>query len=387
MEFYKRCWAEVSIDNLLNNYNLIKNRTDADVMCVIKSNAYGHGDIMVARELEENGVRFFAVATLTEAIRLRNAGINSDILLLGGCLDDYIEQAIEYNVSLAVYDIEYAKKISECAVAASKCARIHIKLNTGMSRIGFTALNDEDAIRASEAIELIYNLPAVDVQGVFSHFSVSDETDGAEYTEFQYKNFLSVRKLVEFKNIHIKYWHISNSGAIMNYPECHSNLVRAGIVLYGLYTGNGADKSFQPVLSLKTVISHIQTIKKGDTVSYGRTFTAPDDMVTATVCIGYGDGYPRLLSSKGNMIVNGKKASIIGRVCMDQTILDITGIDCSVGDEVTVIGKDGDCEITAYDIADAIDTINYEIVCSIASRVPRVYIKDDKQYAVEDYLL
>lgn len=387
MDFFKRCWAEVSIDNLLYNFNLIKKKVNTDVMCVVKSNAYGHGDITVVRELEKAGADSFAVATVTEAIRLRKAGINSVILLLGGCLEDCFNSVIDYDVTLAIYDIDYAKKLSDYAVSVSKKAKVHIKLNTGMSRIGFDSLDESDCTITSDAIEQIYNLPGIDVTGVFSHFAVSDEEKGTKYTDYQFDRFSSVKTKVESKGVNINCWHISNSGAILNYPECYLDAVRAGIVLYGLYTGHGYDDSFKQVLSLKTVITHIHAVKKGDTVSYGRTFTADKDMKLATVSIGYADGYSRLLSSKGSMIVNGKIASVVGRVCMDQTIIDVTDIDCLTGDVVTVIGKDGNCEITACDIADIIGTINYEVVCAISSRVPRVYIKDEKQYAVTDYLI
>lgn len=386
MSYVKRCWAEISIDNLLDNFNKIKKCTDSRILCVVKSNAYGHGDVAIARELEKAGTDMFAVAAMNEAIHLRKNGIKSDIMLLGGCLEDSIPYATEYNVTLSVYDYEFAKHISDYAMSVSKHIKVHIKLDTGMSRIGIDCTDDIGCDNAAVLIERILSLPGIIVEGVFTHFSVSDEADGSEVTKTQLDNLLSVKNKLLNNGINIKIWHCSNSGAIMNYPESYLDMVRAGILIYGLYSGFGATDEYKPVMSLKTVITQIHTVKKGCSVSYGGTYTARKDIVAATVSIGYGDGYPRSLSSKGYMIINGKKADILGRVCMDQTIIDVTDIDCKVGDTVTVMGSEGKVSVTADDIAEIDGTINYEIVCGLSLRVPRVYIKDNKSFEVTEYI-
>ncbi len=386
MNFIRRCWAEVSIDNLLSNYNRICSSVNARVMCVVKANAYGHGDTVVARELENAGVCNFAVASMSEALHLRKSGITSDIMLLGGCLDDCFPYAAKHGITLTVYDYDFARRLSDYAISQSKQVKVHIKLNTGMSRIGFDCTDDRGCEDTAKLIEKMQKLSGIIIEGVFTHFSTSDEETGKEFTLNQFSRFTQVKSILEEKNINISLWHASNSGAIVNYPECHLDMVGAGSVLYGMYNGYGASDDYKSVMSLKTVITQIHTLKKGDSVSYGRTFTADRSITVATVSIGYGDGYPRSLSSKGYMLVNGKKAAVIGRVCMDQTVIDVTDIDCKVGDTVTVMGKDGNFSITAEDIANLDSTINYEIVCGFSSRIPRVYLKDDKHFVITEYI-
>ena len=226
----------------------------------------------------------------------------------------------------------------------------------------------------------------VEICGAFTHFAVSDEEGGEVYTSSQQYLINIFKQALENENINIELWHSSNSGAIINYQNYNLNMVRAGILLYGLYDGFGYDLSYNPVLSLKTVITQIRSVDKDVSISYGRSYTTKKRTKLATLGIGYADGFPRSLSNKGSVIVNGQYAHIVGRVCMDQIIVDVTGIDCRVGDTVTVIGKDGKLTITASDIAKLDDTINYEVVCNISMRVPRVYYKDGKQVSVTKYL-
>lgn len=383
MDIVKRCWAEVSLDALCSNLNEIRSLAgDSDIMCVVKANAYGHGDAALTEYFETLGVRHFAVAALNEAVHLRRSGVTGDILILGGCLEDGIPLALEYGITLTVFDENFAKTLSRAALECGKTAKVHIKLDTGMSRVGFNCMSKADCDKTADSITAMTRLDGVSVNGVFTHFAVSDEKDGEQYTKKQLERVLYIKKELESRGIFIERYHTSNAGGIMNFPDSHLDMVRAGILLYGLYEGYGKQNSFLPALSLKSVITHIHEIKRGDTVSYGRTFTADKPMRLATVAIGYADGLPRSLSNAGKMSVNGRLASIVGRVCMDQTVIDVTDIKCRAGDTVTVIG-DG---ITAHDVAKLDNTINYETVCNISSRVPRVYLKDGKIYKITEYI-
>ena len=382
MDLIKRCWAEISFDALRSNLEIIKKSVKTDVLCVIKANAYGHGDVPVARELERLGVSHFAVASADEAAHLRESGVTGELVVLGACLDDCFDCAAEYDVSLAVCDPGFARRLSAFAQSKGKRMKVHIKLNTGMSRVGIDCLRPEDAPKTAGIIKDIAALPALDIRGVFTHFCVSDEADGASFTDLQYKNFISVRRELDKMGVSVGKWHCANSGAIINRPDLALDMVRAGIVLYGCYDGFGKPNGFTPLMSLKTVITQLRDIPAGTSVSYGRTYVSETPRKTAVISIGYGDGYPRSLSNKGSVIVCGKRAPIIGRVCMDQTIIDVTGIDCKVGDLVTVLG-DG---ITVTELADVDGTIGYEILCGIAQRVPRLYYRGGECVEVLKYL-
>lgn len=373
MEFIKRCWAEISLKNLLSNLNKIKSLTNTNVICVVKANAYSHGDIQTMNILQQNGVSDFAVASVYEGIHLRNGGCNGNILVLGGCLVDHIPYAVKHNITLTVLDVDFAKQLSDYATSNNCSINVHLKLNTGMNRIGFNCTNDGAIADTVQKIEYICALKGVNIVGAFTHFAVSDEQNGADFTNSQINRLETVKNSLSQKGIKIDCWHAANSGAILNYKNAHLDAVRAGILLYGCYDSFGADSGFKPVLSLKSTITYINTLSNGDSVSYGCTYTAQKSTKAATVSIGYGDGLPRSLSNKGSILVNGKFAKIIGRVCMDQIIVDVTDIDCKVGDTVTIIGSDGENEITATDIAKLDDTISYEILCRISPRVTRVY--------------
>jgi len=387
MDFLRRCWAEISLDKLVSNLNNIKSLIGtSDICAVVKANAYGHGDKAIVLQLQKEGVKRFAVATMCEAVHLRKLGVTGDILLLGGCLDDTFESALQNDITLTVFDFDFAKRIANYARKTNKTVKIHIKLNTGMNRVGFDCITQSDRINTANLIYDISKLDCVEVEGIFTHFAVSDEQDSDGYTDFQINCINELVSLLKQKGITVKYIHCANSGAIINKPCAYFNFVRAGIALYGLYEGYGKPNNFTPILSLKSVISQIRNIEIGTSVSYGRSFVAKKPMRLATVNIGYGDGYPRSLSSKGRMLVNGKSCKIVGKVCMDQTVIDITDVDCAVGDTVTVIGTDsGEC-ITALEIANLDNTINYETVCNISMRVPRVYYKDGKIAEITQYI-
>ncbi len=377
--FWKRLWTEINLDNLIFNYKTLREdlAPSTKICCVVKANAYGHHAPKVAQCLEAAGADLFAVSNIEEAMQLRNVGINAPILILGYTPVECAEVLCKNNISQCVYSSEYAKELSECAQKSNSCVDIHIKIDTGMGRIGFRtgSLNtDTDVFDACR-------LPCLNPTGIFTHFAVSDMGNGGEeFTLAQYRKFSMLIEQLESKGIHFEYKHCANSAAAMDYPELGLDMVRVGIVLYGLlpseYTQNILP--LKKVMSLKTVVSHIKEIEAGDTVSYGCDFIASKRTKIATVPMGYADGFWRSNSKKSPpMLIHGKQAPIVGRICMDQLMLDVTDIEnVKMGDEVTVFGtQEGN---TVDDFARANNTINYEIVCAVGRRVPRVFIKDGK---------
>ncbi len=379
--FYKRAWAEIHLDRLKHNYeickSLLSNKTE--LMAVVKANAYGHGDSVIAPYLQGLGVKYFAVSNLIEAVHIREAGVNSQILILGYVSPEYSQKLIDYDIIQTVTDYNHAEELS-ASIANSKKLRVHIKLDTGMGRIG---LKFKTAMEYVEEIKRITKLENLEVEGIFSHPSVADSDNQAdiEYTRMQEKLILEIIDGLINQGISIKHIHYLNSACATYYPDNQSTLARFGIMLYGLHPNHALalPKPLLPVMELKTVVSHIKTISKGDYVSYGRTYVAERDVKVASLTIGYADGYSRLLSSKGEVLINGKKAKLIGRVCMDQVMIDITDIDARIGDTATLFGYDGDECITADDVADIYGTIGYEVICGISKRVPRVIYDGNKQ--------
>ncbi len=372
LEFLHRTWAEIDTSALLHNLEIIKqNAGESRVMAVVKADAYGHSAADIASLLQQNGVGLFAVSNIEEALELRNCGIVSDVLILGYTPPQCAKELAKNSITQCVFSSEYAKALSDCAASEGVRVDVHIKLDTGMGRIGFNcrdmALSGlEDAVNAAK-------LPAFNVTGVFTHFAVSDRNEEEEdgFTDEQYTRFSAAIKRFEdvgFKNI---MRHCCNSAALCRDFNKHLDICRAGIILYGLTPSatlkTGLD--FKPVMTVKSVVSQVKKIQAGNTVSYGRTFTAEHEMKIATVTAGYADGYPRLLSGKGSVIINGKRAPIIGRICMDQFTVDVSQIDgVKQGDEVLLFGKD----LPVEEIARICGTINYEIVCGISPRVPRI---------------
>ncbi len=369
-----RVYAEININNIKRNIQSVRDIVgkDTKIMAVIKSDGYGHGAVMCAESIKDVADSY-AVATIEEAVELRDNNVSGEILILGYTFSDRYEDAIKNNISMTVFDFVSAKKISETAVKLNKTAILHIAVDTGMGRIGFIP-NDKSA----DEIVKIAGLPMIRIEGIFSHFATSDEKN-KEYSTRQLERFnLFLAKLTE-KNVHINTVHIDNSAAITELPQSHFDMVRMGIILYGLYPSNEVDKSkikLYPAMEFKASVINLKTIEKGECVSYGCHFVAPKETRVATVSVGYADGYPRLLSNKGRVIINGKYAPVIGNVCMDQFMVDVTEIDnIEIGEEVILMGNSKDAEVTADEIAALAGTINYEIICGISKRVPRVYIK------------
>ncbi len=390
--FLKRTWAQIDLDAIKHNYLQIRNNISdkSMLLCVIKADAYGHGAVALAKEYERLGADWFAVSNLEEAFQLRNNGIKKPILILGYTPANMAYELSKLNISQAVFSEEYANDLSNYAAKNNVKVKIHLKIDTGMSRIGFVFKNERENLETIKELRRVCNLENLITEGIFTHFAVADEAGKSiETTNGQFSAFSDICKILKDSGINIKIRHCSNSGGILNYPQTNLDMVRAGIILYGLfpsiYVRNKLD--LQPAIFLKTVFSQVKTVPEGTAVSYGGTFVTQRKTKIATVPIGYADGYLRVLSSKASMLVNGKKAPVIGRICMDQAMLDITDIEnINSNTVVTVFGKDGDAEIKVEDIADIANTINYEILCLISKRIPRIYIKNGEKIGQLNYL-
>ena len=382
MDFLRRTWAEIDLDDALFNYENVKRIANGrSIMPVVKADAYGHGANVLAKLYEDNGADGFAVSNINEAIKLRKSGIKKDILVLGFTPVNYIQQMYAFDITQAVYCSDYAKQLSDVASTNNFVIKAHFKIDTGMCRIGFNARSD--CFKGLFEIEECLKLPNLNFEGIFTHFSSADsiEDNDIEYSDNQYKLFCEAIDKLKENGHNFKFTHCCNSAASALRDSDNGNLIRPGIILYGLSPSFGLDVGFpqKPIMSVKSAVSMVKTIDKGDCVSYGRTYTADRKIIIATVPIGYADGYPRAMSNRGYVLINGRKAPIIGRICMDQMTVDVTNIEnVEIGTVVTVIGNDGKFSITLDDIANACNTISYEIMCNISIRMPRVYIKDNK---------
>ena len=390
--FLKRTWADINMDAIDHNFRAIRNalKPGVKMCCVVKADAYGHGAPMVAREYQRLGADWFAVSNLEEAIQLRRCAITRPILILGYTPPQNAEELSELNISQTVLSLDYARQLSRYAQEANVTVNIHLKVDTGMSRIGFLYQNPERDGASLDEMETAARLPGLAPEGIFTHFAVSDDGDqGENFTLAQYDWFRKAVEAMEARGLHFAVRHCANSGAVLDYPELQLDMVRPGIILYGMEPSESIRHplDLQPAMELKTVISQKKKIPAGATVSYGRTFTASQGTVVATVPIGYADGYPRHFSGKAQMLVRGKRAPIIGRVCMDQLMLDVTEIPgVEEGDVVTVFGRDGEAFLPVDELAALNDTIHYEMVCLVGKRVPRIYWKHGKQIGELNYI-
>lgn len=371
MDNRRPTWAEIDLAAVTHNLRSVRSvAAGTKVMAVVKANAYGHGMLAIVKALLQEGIEYLGVATLDEALLLRRADISVPILVLGYVADEHARIMVEENITATVFSIGLAQKLSSAAVELSRKAAVHIKIDTGMGRVGFPP--DEEIL---DKISAISALPGIYLEGIFTHFAVADIPDKA-YTFEQLKLFKGLIKRLEKRNIFIPFKHCSNSAAIMDIPEAHFNMVRAGIILYGLYPSDYVQRErlhIIPVMALKSRVSFVKKLKVGATISYGRTYCCGQDTIVATVPIGYADGYSRLLSNCAYAVIRGQKVPLVGTVCMDQCMFDVSEIkEIGVGDEVILFGKPDD-GVTADDLAEWMGTINYEIVCSIGSRVPRFY--------------
>jgi len=384
MDYLKRCEAVIDLDAVSRNLEGYKSflPEGTELMCVVKASCYGHCDRAIVPYLQEkHGVRYFAVSNITEAIRLRDCGVKGDILILGYTCPEEAEKLSEYSIIQAITELSYAKALSEHA--NGKTVRCHCAIDTGMTRIGVRGTVESCA----DEIERVSALEGIALEGVFTHFAVadSDGEDNFAYTDMQQQKIIAVTDELKRRGITLKHSHFMNSAAGVYRPDPRSSLARLGIILYGLMPNTAKALPFElsPVMTLRATISMIKTVEPGTQVSYGRTYTAQRPTRLATITCGYADGYPRALSNKGYVLINGKRANITGRICMDQFMCDVTDIDdVRVGDYAVLIGKSGEEMITADDIADMTGTIGYEIVCGISSRVPRVIMSNNTEIDV-----
>ena len=366
-----KVFTEINIDNLKYNYLAIRDYVNpkSEVMCVVKADGYGHGATVCAKECVKLGATHFGVSSLAEAHEIRCAlGDNVEILILGYTPPEETEHLIRENIIQTVFSLEYAKKLSLAAKGVGT-VRAHVKLDTGMNRIGFpcSECGLEEVLEAKK-------LDGINYEGFFTHFATADEQDET-FTRLQYEKYIKARDYLKEKGMTFKLHHCCNSAATLSFPEMHLDMVRCGIILYGLSPSkNVKNINLKPVMEFKSVIAHIHTVKAGESISYGATYTASKDIKVATVPAGYADGIPRACSNKACLFVNGKEAKILGNVCMDQCMIDISGIDANVGDDVIIFGES--CPDNIESIAKSASTINYELICDVSKRVPRFYLSD-----------
>ena len=373
-ESLRPVWAEINLSNLDYNIKQIRNKVgDKEIIGVVKADGYGHGAVAVSKVLLENGVKTLAIATLQEAITLREGGITCPIIMLGLTPDMYSDTLLEYDITPVTSSYGNAAAISKAAEAAGKTINAFVAVDTGMGRIGFLP-NDE----ATSEIKKISSLSNLKIKGLFSHFATADEKDKT-YAEKQLSHYNNFYEKLKQSGLDVPLRTFANSAAIMEIPVAHYDAVRPGIILYGCYPSQGVDKnqlSIEPVMSIKANIIHLKKVPMAFSVSYGRRFTTQRESLIATLALGYADGYPRYLSGKGRVIVNGVYAPVVGNICMDQCMIDVTDVpSVKLGDEVVVMGSQDGLTILADEIGEKTGTINYEIVCAFGQRLPKVYVR------------
>ncbi len=382
MEF-SNTYVKIDLDAISENFRNICKKAGAPVMAVVKANAYGHGAVQVARLLAHDAA-FFGVSSTAEALELRRAGIENPILILGHTPPENFPMIIENDIRVAIFRYEDALALSQTAVACGKTALFHFALDTGMSRIGFQPTQEDADICAK-----IAQLPGIVSEGLFSHFATADSVDLTR-TKAQAERYADFDKMLRARGVQIKLRHLDNSAGIMNFG-CHYDMVRAGIVLYGLYPSDEVDQTLlalKPAMSWHSCVSYVKPLQPGRQVSYGGTFEVTSPMLVATVPAGYADGYRRNLSNRFYVLIKGKKAPILGRVCMDQFMVDVTDIEgVQPGDPVVLFGTDAGAKIPVEEIAAASDSFNYEFVCGVNRRVPRHFYIGGKCVEKADYLL
>jgi len=369
--------VEIDLNAIAHNIQAVRRKVGGEVkiMAVVKADGYGHGATEVANVALQSGAACLGVAIPEEGIELRSSGIKAPILIFGLTPPHEVQEVIKHDLSQTVSTKELAEALSIEAQELGKAAKVHVKVDTGMSRIG---VPPEDALNF---VKQISQLKAIQIEGIFTHFSVSDSISNAEdktFTELQIDKFKQVVARLEENGIQIPIKHAANSAGVLNFPSSYFDMVRPGIMLYGLYYSRevAVAENLQPAMSFKTAIIHLKTVPPETSISYGRTFVTEKESIIATLPVGYADGYNRLLSNKGEVLVKGRRAPIVGRVCMDMTMIDVSHIpEVKMGDEVVLFGKQGDAEIPMDEIADKTNTIINEVACSIGKRVPRVYLR------------
>ncbi len=391
--FSKRTWAQIDLNALEHNFINIKNKISekTKILCVLKADAYGHGAEFLVKEYERLGADWYGTSNLDEAIQLRKSGAKKPILIFGYTPTNMADLLYKYDISQALFSYEYAQKLCEECKNKKIKIKVHVKIDTGMSRIGFFCQSPDGREKSVKEISLIKeNMPELELEGIFTHFSVADDvTNNKDYTLKQFENFKTTINNLEKEGVEIPLKHCCNSGGIISFPEMHMDMVRAGVILYGLYPSEELRNKIdlKPIMQLKTVVSQVKTIPENISISYGRNFISQKEMKIASVAIGYADGYSLRFSNNAEMLVCGKRVPVVGRVCMDQLMLDITGVDdIREGSVVTVFGEDGENAIFVDELARRIETINYEMVCLIGKRVPRIYMKNGEIIGKKSYI-
>lgn len=385
MKQYNRVYASIDLDAVVYNMEQMEKRlgSNTEMIAVIKTDGYGHGAVPIAELFEDvDYVWGYATASLDEAKVLREAGIKKPVLVLGCVFPDQYEEMIRLDIRGTVYTREMAQNMAAAAKKLGKTAIVHIKIDTGMGRIGFP-VNEESA----DIIQGICRMEHISAEGLFTHFSKADESDKS-YTRMQHEKFAWMEHALKERGVEIPYRDCDNSAGIIDFPDFKHNLVRAGISLYGMYPSDEVDQKaidLHPALELISHVIFVKDVEPGSAISYGGTFVAEKPMRVATVPVGYGDGYPRSLSNKGDVLIRGKRARILGRVCMDQFMVDVTDIpDVQFMDKVTLVGKDGDEHIKVEELSELSGRFNYEFVCCLSKRIPRVYIKNGEVVIQKD---
>ncbi|MBS4534816.1 alanine racemase [Clostridium sp. D2Q-14] len=388
LEKTRPVWVEINLDNLANNIREVRRVTRKETMvtAVVKANGYGHDAVETSKVFLENGADRLAVATLSEAIELRKGGIlNTPILILGYTPNSQVEDIIDYNIMATIYTLDQGKAISDEALRKNKISKIHIKLDTGMGRLGLK--NNEKSI---ETIIEISKLPNVEIEGIFTHFARADEKN-KEFTKIQFSRFEEIIQKLEKRGINIPIKHVSNSAAIIDLPEYNLDMVRAGIMLYGLYPSKDVNKDnvkLKPAMSLRAKLSYIKNVPENTGLSYGHIYSTDKESKIGTLPIGYADGFTRLLSGNAEGTIKNRRVKIVGRICMDQCMIDLSEIDnVNIGDIVTLFSDGENNTLHIDEVADRLGTINYEIVCMMGKRVPRVFKKGDTIIEIKDYNL
>ncbi|EEG79009.1 alanine racemase [Dethiobacter alkaliphilus] len=370
-------WAEIDLGAIGHNIRQFKQHVSSQtrLMAIVKADGYGHGAVEVAREAVAAGVSFLGVGMVEEALELRENGIDTPILILGFTPKAYAPYLCQYNLTPTVFTPEEADAFAEAALRAGNDLAVHVKVDTGMGRVGCFPCEDADGF-----ISHVASLPGLSLTGLYTHFAAADDPD-ATYTRWQLERFLKLIARLEARGIHIPVKHAANSAGAISHPETHLDMVRLGISVYGLYPADEVcrrEVKLRPAMSLKAKVIFVKDVPAGTKVSYGCTYVTERAARIATLPLGYGDGYPRHLSNCGQVLIHGRRAPVVGRVCMDLTMIDVQDIaEVSAGDEVVLFGRQGDAFLSVDEVARWIDTINYEVVTRISRRIPRVYLRGD----------
>ena len=389
-EFLKRTWAEIHLDRLQGNFQAIQASLapGSQAMAVVKADGYGHGAAAAAKALREAGAAWFGVSNLEEAVQLRRAGIDGDILILSFTPPEEAGRLAEFAVTQTVLSRPYAEELDAAAQAAGVRVRVHLKVDTGMSRVGFLYHREGDE-EVLDDMAAACRLPHLTAEGIFTHFASADEEEDGGFSRRQFALFMDAVRRLEKRGVSFALRHCCNSAATLRYPEMHLDMVRPGIILYGLSPAPWMEGMLplDPVMELKTTVSMIKDLPADTPVSYGRIYTTGEARRVATVPIGYADGYPRVLSNRADMLLAGRRVRVVGRVCMDQCMLDVTGLDVRESMVATVFGRDGEAFLPVEELADHMGTINYEVVCQISKRVPRLFVRDGQVVGQLNYIV